>query len=116
MREGKVSRAAGRHSGRFRNGIVGARSWCWPDVLTPVSPLARKDGTDEGYETVAEDFDSRLFVPVLSPGSQTGNPPWDIGAEVFVLKPVTTTQGRLFVDENKEIESRPHSNTVLKNA
>jgi len=43
------------------------------------------------------------------------NPPWDIRAEFFVLAPVTLQQGRLFVDENKEIESHENCNTVFKN-
>jgi len=43
------------------------------------------------------------------------NPPWDIRAEFFVLRPVTLPQGGLFVDENKEIESNPVCNTVFKN-
>jgi len=44
------------------------------------------------------------------------NPPRDIRAEFFVLKPVTLPQCGLFVDENKEIESYPNCNTVLKDA
>jgi hypothetical protein len=44
------------------------------------------------------------------------NPPWDVRAEFFVLRPVTLPQGRLFIEENKERESHPNCNTVFKNA
>jgi len=43
------------------------------------------------------------------------NPPRNIRAEFFILRPVILPQGRLFVDENKEIESHPNCNTVFKN-
>ena len=43
------------------------------------------------------------------------HPPWDVRAEFFVLAPVTLQQGRLLVDENKEIESHKNCNAVFKN-
>jgi len=43
-------------------------------------------------------------------------PPWDIRTEFYVLRPVALSQGRLLVDENKEMESHPHRKTVFKDA
>jgi hypothetical protein len=51
-----------------------------------------------------------------APRSQAGNPPRDIRVEFLVLTPKALAQGRLFVEKNKEVESRPHCNTVFKNA
>src|SRR5215813_7211460 len=58
--------------------------------------------------------DSVLFA--VTPRSQTRYPPWDIRAELLVLRPVSFPQGRLFIDENKQMESRPNCNAVCKNA
>jgi hypothetical protein len=44
------------------------------------------------------------------------NPPGDVRAEVFVLEPITLPQDRLFVEEDRQMESNPNCNTVLKNA
>lgn len=53
---------------------------------------------------------------VAPPGSKVRDPPWDICAEFFVLKPVALPQGGLFVNENEEIKSRPNYKSVFKNA
>jgi len=44
------------------------------------------------------------------------NPPWDVRAEFFVLRPVTLPQDRFFIEEDKEKESHPNCNTVFKDA
>ena len=64
---------------------------------------------------------SRLISKLISfavrlPGSYTWNPSWDIRAELLVLRPVRFPQGRLLIDEDQQMESRPNCNTVFKNA
>ena len=50
-----------------------------------------------------------------APRSQARNPPRDIRAEFFVLTPKGLTQGRLLVDEHKEIEGHPNCGAVFEN-
>lgn len=58
---------------------------------------------------------SSIVFAVLIPRPHARNPPADICAEVFVLKPKGASQGGLFVNENKQVECRPNRYTVLEN-
>src|SRR5260370_11330163 len=51
---------------------------------------------------------------MTSPWSETWNPPWDFGAEYFVLRAKACSQGRLFVNQHKKVEQQPDKRAVFK--
>ena len=56
----------------------------------------------------------RRGSPVLFPRGEAWDPPRDLGAEIFVLRPETCPKSRFFVSQHKQVKQQPDKPAVCK--